>query len=331
MSQYANQVTSQAINHSAGQSAGQPTMISQHFDLANDKAYCQWRDVKLRFKSPSLSDLWVKIEDPYHLSDAEHAAIIDCCNKYNMAIYQLADPAMQDKSLVHVLGEQLALKNLDANLRSDDDKVSSLEVQLQAGNQYIPYTDKALSWHTDGYYNRLDKQIYAFIMHCVRPAMEGGANSLLNPKMVYIALRDKNPAYIEALMHPEAMTIPDNIENGKVVRKAQTGPVFMFKPCIDTSNNTDIETDAGIMGACFLHMRFSARKRNIIWRDTEDTAKAVVMIEQLLADEDNIFNITLKAGQGIVCNNVLHNRNRFIDDEVQTRLMYRARYYDAVS
>lgn len=322
MSFYENQIVSQTIMHSVIQTA----VVDPVFDLANDKAYSRWRDVRLGFKTPGLSELQLLIEDPYHLSDTERAAIIDRCDKYNMAIYQLSDPAMQDKSLVHTLGEQLALKNLDANLRSDDDKVSSVEVRSQAGNQYIPYTDKALSWHTDGYYNRLDKQIYAFIMHCVRPAKEGGANSLLNPEIVYIALRDENPAYIEALMHPEAMTIPDNKENGKVIRKVQTGPVFMIKPCIDTS----IEKGTG-MGASFLHMRFSARKRNIIWRDTEDTAKAVAMIEQLLAEEENIFNITLKAGQGIVCNNVLHNRNRFIDDELQTRLMYRARYYDAVS
>ena len=88
-------------------------------------------------------------------------------------------------------------------------------MRSQAGNQYIPYTNKALSWHTDGYYNVLDKQIFGIIMHCVRPAAEGGVNSLLNPENVYIALRDENPAYIEALMHPEAMTIPDNIEKDR--------------------------------------------------------------------------------------------------------------------
>ena len=220
--------------------------------------------------------------------------------------------------LVHALGKQLAMEALDANIRSDEDSVSSLEVREQAGNKYIPYTNKALSWHTDGYYNALDKQIFGIIMHCVRPAAEGGVNSLLNPENVYMTLRDENPAYIEALMHPEVMTIPDNIEAGKVIREAQTGPVFMIK--------APVGAEAGR-----LHMRFSARKRNIIWRDTEDTRAAVEMLNELMADENNVLKIGLRAGQGIVCNNVLHNRSGFTDSENQKRLMYRARYYDAVA
>jgi Leu/Phe-tRNA-protein transferase len=282
------------------------------FNLSSDIAYMKWREEKLRHKITAVSDLLVEIKDPYRLSSAEKAAIVIRCEKYNMAIYQLADCDIQDKSQVHAFGKQLSMKNLDANIRSDEDSVSSLEVRDQSGNKYIPYTNKALSWHTDGYYNSLDRQIYGIIMYCVRPAAEGGINTLLNPESVYIALRDENSAYIEALMHPEAMTIPDNIEAGKVIRAAQTGPVFIVK-----SNGR-------------LHMRYSARKRNIIWRDTADTLEAVEMINQLMADETNVFKITLKAGQGIVCNNVLHNRSRFNDSETQKRLMYRARYYDAV-
>ncbi len=282
------------------------------FNLVDNTAYTQWREEKLQYKTPVLTDLFVGIEDPYRLSDDEKAAIVERCDRFNMVIYQLTKPEIQHKTLVHVLGKQLAMKRLDANLRSDEDSVSSLEVREQTGNQYIPYTNKALSWHTDGYYNPLDKQIFGIIMHCVRPANEGGVNRLLNPENVYMALRDENPAYIEALMHSQAMTIPDNIESGEVIRAAQSGPVFMVK------------ADGR------LHMRFSARKRNIIWRDTQYTHKAVDMINRLMADDKNVFKIALKAGQGIICNNVLHNRGSFIDSDEQKRLIYRARYYDAV-
>jgi len=294
------------------QQANQPITAGSPFNLNNFAAYQQWRSDKLRHSKPVLDDLLVSIENPYQLTDDEKAAIARRCKKYNMAIYQLNNPEMQDKTLVHELGRQLALKHLDANLRADEDSVSSLEVRAQAGNKYIPYTNKALSWHTDGYYNHLDKQIFAIIMHCVRPANEGGVNSLLNPEEVYISLRDADPRYIEALMHPDAMVIPDNIEAGKVIRKAQGGPVFMLKP--DGS----------------LHMRFSARKRNIVWRDTEDTRNAVDMINRLLADDEKVFKVALSAGQGIICNNVLHNRTGFEDSADQKRLMYRARYFEAV-
>jgi alpha-ketoglutarate-dependent taurine dioxygenase len=294
------------------QQADQPISADSPFNLNNNTAYQQWRSARLGYTDPAISDILVQLKDPYRLSDDEKTAIIQCCEKYNMAIYQINDLDAQDKSLVHELGNQLAMQHLDANLRADEDSVSSLQVREQVGNMYIPYTNKALSWHTDGYYNHLDKQIFGIIMHCVRPAIEGGVNSLINPENVYIALRDENPAYIEALMHPEAMIIPDNVEAGKVIRAAQDGPVFMVKP-----NGR-------------LHMRFSARKRNIVWRDTEDTHKAVEMINHLLADDNNVLKVKLKAGQGIICNNVLHNRSAFADSEQQKRLMYRARYYDAV-
>jgi alpha-ketoglutarate-dependent taurine dioxygenase len=288
------------------------------FNLADDARYIQWREQKLHYNKPALADLFVDIANPYHLSADEKAAISERCARFNMALYRLSDAGVQDKTLVHALGQQLGLKRLDANLRADEDSVSSLEVRQQAGNQYIPYTNKALSWHTDGYYNPLDKQIFAIIMHCVRPAAKGGENYLLNPDNVYIALRDTDPAYIEALMHPEAMTIPENIESGEVIREAQAGPVFMVKP----GNGQSI--------ADRLHMRFSARKRNIIWRDTAQTREAVEIINQLMADTENVVKVALKAGQGVICNNVLHNRTGFTDSEDQKRLIYRARYYDAV-
>lgn len=297
--------------------ASSSSFIASVFNLNDDRAYCQWREHQQVYAKPALSDLLVAIKNPLQLSDVEKAAIVQRCEHYNMVIYQLENPEMQKKSLVHALGRQLAMGELDTNIRADEDSVSSLEVRLQAGNQYIPYTNKALSWHTDGYYNAIDKQIFGIIMHCVRAAATGGVNSLLNPESLYIKLRDENPAYIEALMHKQAMTIPDNIESGKVIRAQQTGPVFMVKP-----------EGGAVAGG--LHMRFSARKRNIVWRDTPATKNAVTMINDLLADEANVFNIALQAGQGIICNNVLHNRSAFSDGDEQMRLMYRARYYGAV-
>jgi hypothetical protein len=35
----------------------------------------------------------------------------------------------------------------------------------------------------------------------------------------------------------------------------------------------------------------------------------------------------MKAGEGVICNNVLHNRTAFEDNE-NKRLLYRARYYN---
>jgi alpha-ketoglutarate-dependent taurine dioxygenase len=291
-------------------------IMSFPFELDEIDAYQHWREQKLvhaaRLASGGAGHILVDIADPYELKPEERQAVLENCRQHNMSLYRLPDAAGSDKSLVHSLGEQFGMSHLDANLRADEDSVTSLEVRGQEGNQYIPYTNRALSWHTDGYYNELDKQIFALIMHCVSPAAEGGVNHLLDPDIAYIALRDENPAFIEALMHPEAMTIPPNIENDKELRGAQPGPVFMKRP-------------DGRM-----HMRYSARKRNIEWRDTPETRTAVDMINDLLANSEYVITHRMQTGHGIICNNVLHNRTGFEDSDSQKRLMYRARFYDYI-
>jgi len=283
------------------------------FDLSRDSDYTVWRQFKLNAQTYDAEALKVAIKDPYLLQPDEIAAIRDCCAVRGIAIYQQSDITQSDKTLVHQLGQQLGLISLDDNLRSDEDSISSLQVRPQQGNQYIPYTNKPLSWHTDGYYNAADKQIRAIIMHCVNPAAEGGVNRFLDHELLYIYLRDENPAWIEALMHPQAMTIPANIESGNEIRGARTGPVFS----VDKATGR-------------LHMRYSARKRNIEWRDDDMTRQAVDRINELLADESITLKYRLNAGEGVVCNNILHNRTGFEDGESQKRLMYRARYYDFV-
>jgi alpha-ketoglutarate-dependent taurine dioxygenase len=284
------------------------------FDLSASEAYEHWKNDKLVNYPSDVEQIIVRLEDPYELKASEKAEIARLCSLCNVAIYQIADTSQNDKSLVHELGKQFGLRHLDSNLRADEDSVTSLQVRDQTGNQYIPYTNKPLSWHTDGYYNEMDQQIRAIIMHCVNPASEGGENGLLDHEMLYIRLRDENPAWIEALMHPAAMTIPPNIEQGEEIRGAQAGPVFS----VDESSGS-------------LHMRYSARKRNIEWRDDPVTLEAATRITELLEDESMVFRHQLQAGQGVICNNILHNRTVFSEMAGQKRLMYRARYYDRIA
>jgi hypothetical protein len=115
-------------------------------------------------------------------------------------------------------------------------------------------------------------------------------------------------------MHPEAMTIPPNVEAGTEIRGACVGPVF----------SVDALTGS-------LHMRYSARKRNIDWRDDELTREAADLITEILDIDDLAYTYRLKAGEGVICNNVLHRRSGFNDSRNEKRLMYRARYYDRVA
>lgn len=284
------------------------------FSLDDPRAYQAWRERKLE-QRPALDELLVPLENPFKLNADEKSRVLDLCRRCNAAIYKVSDSSLSaDKALVHKLGLQFGLSRLDDNLRADEDDITSLRVTEQQGNQYIPYTNKPLSWHTDGYYNTPEHQVRGIILHCAQPAAEGGDNSLIDHELVYLHLRDENPEYIQALMHPEAMTIPPNIEAGAEIRGACTGPVF------------SIDANTGS-----LHMRYSARKRNIIWRDDEYTRKAADRITQLLEIDELTYRYRLKAGEGLICNNILHKRSGFDDSPDQKRLMYRARYYDRIA
>ncbi len=284
------------------------------FSLDEVEAYHAWRQQKLE-QRPALEDLVVAVEDPFELTAGEKSRIQDLCRRCNAAIYKVSNKHQSiDKRLVHQLGLQFGLTRLDDNLRSDEDDITSLTVRVQQGNRYIPYTNRPISWHTDGYYNSPQQQVRGFILHCAQPAAEGGENSLIDHELVYIRLRDENPALVQALMHPEAMTIPPNVDAGTEIRGACTGPVF----------SVDALTGS-------LHMRYSARKRNIEWRDDELTREAADQITEILDIEDLAYTYRLKAGEGVICNNVLHKRTGFNDSQNEKRLMYRARYYDRIA
>lgn len=303
------------MTHSESENSNDTSyQASKVFDLSSENDYVIWREAKLSKSLHNIESLKVAINDPYSLKANELAAIKQCCRDWGMALYQLSDASQVDKTLVHEMGRQLGLLSLDGNLRSDEDNISSLQVSEQQGNQYIPYTNKPLSWHTDGYYNFADKQIKTIIMHCASPAISGGENRLLDHELLYIYLRDENPAWVEALMHSQAMIIPANMEDGKEIRAAMTGPVFSVDK----------------ISGC-LHMRYSARKRNIEWREDAVTQQAVERITELLVDEAITLKCRLDKGQGIICNNVLHNRTGFEDNDEQQRLVYRARYYDRIA
>jgi hypothetical protein len=231
-----------------------------------------------------------------------------------MAIYVSTIGGDSDKDIVRLLGEQFGLRRLDHNPGADEDAITSLKVQPDALHRgYIPYTDRPIAWHTDGYYNTSERQIHGMLLHCVQPAAEGGENRLLDHEIVYILLRDRNPDYVRALMHPEVMTIPANLVDGQELRPEQTGPVFSVRP------------DGR------LHMRYTDRKRNIRWRDMPLTREAVAAVKEVLHEESPWhFRGKLQSGWGLICNNVLHTRTGFRDGD-RPRLLYRARYYDRIA
>jgi hypothetical protein len=145
---------------------------------------------------------------------------------------------------------------------------------------------------------------------CGRPRA-AAVNALLDPELAYIALRDADPAHVQALMHPTAMTIPARADDDGVARAAQSGPVF--------SLNAD--------GS--LHMRYTARTRSIEWADDAATRSAVAALQAVLdGSTAGVLRTRLAPGMGLVSHNVLHDRSAFDDDPAHPRLLYRARFLD---
>jgi alpha-ketoglutarate-dependent taurine dioxygenase len=281
------------------------------FDLTDNAAYQRWREHKLAHAITATHELIVEIKNPLAVTVAERAALLSRSQRSNMAIY--ASPVAMDEAMLQQFAAQFGLVRLDANWLAGEQGITRITVCNDDGKRqtYIPYTDRAIKWHTDGYYNPPERQIRGMVLHCAQSAGTGGENRVMDHEIAYLLLRDANPDFIRALSAPDAMTIPERVDETDGVRPAQSGPVFS----VDAAGN--------------LHMRYTARTRSIEWKADETTRAAVAQLEQILAaDSPHIHSLRMENGMGLLCNNVLHDRTAFTDDPHKPRLLYRARYLD---
>ena len=160
--------------------------LGSPFGVDNDTAYQAWRESKLENYPEDVGQLIVEVKNPAALSSSEYEAIQSLVMKTNMAVYAGGTGSDPDKTIPYKLGERFGLTELDDNNGADDGVTSLKVVEGKWRGGYIPYTDKAIHWHTDGYYNTLDSQIRALFLHCVSPAEKGGENALLDHELAYI-------------------------------------------------------------------------------------------------------------------------------------------------
>ncbi len=278
------------------------------FCLTSDVAYAKWRMQKLaQAKNYQQADI-IRINDLSKLSREELLAIKQSCRHTNMAIYQTAPSDNQGKVELDLrkFADSFSLKIAEDHRSAGKNGIVALTISNKpAQKNYLPYSNKGMNWHTDGYYNAPNEQIQSMILHCFRQAKDGGVNQFLDNEIAYIRVRDHNRDFIKALMHPKVLSIPQNLdENGKL-RAKSVGPVF----------STDEKGE-------ILYMRYSARKKYIEWKDDGITKQAVTYLQSVLENEEEFMHeIKLKAGQGVICNNSLHNRTSFdVSDKDATRI-----------
>jgi alpha-ketoglutarate-dependent taurine dioxygenase len=281
---------------------------------ASEAGYRNWRAARLDSYPQTAAELMVDIGGLTTLDPDQKAAIVAVFRRANMALYT-CEEAVVDRAAMRSFAAQFGLLRLDHHLCANADGVSELTVAAGGmRGDYVPYSRRGLSWHTDGYYNEAPRRVRAVVLHCVQDAASGGQNAVLDPEIAYIRLRDEDPALVAAFEHPECMTIPANVVHGNEIRPAVSGPVFSFD---------------GPGGA--LHMRFSARQKHIRWRDDAATAAARNFLASFLGDDHGaVLRFNLRPGQGLISNNVLHNRTAFEDGPAQQRFLYRARFFDRV-
>ena len=252
----------------------------------------------------------VDIVDPTTLNHQELAKLRERVAVANFAHYRCAQ-AVNDTAVL-ALCHQVGLKNLHQSVVTAG--LTKIEVSPGSKARYIPYTNSELNWHTDGYYYPETYPVRAMLLHCVRPALEGGATELIDHEIVYALLAQRNPDYVAALSQADVMTIPANSQAPDGPRQAQSGPVFWQDP-----------------GR--IYMRYTTRRHNIQWRQDPLSHEAVEALAEILRQRtDLVFHRQLGPSEGVLSNNTPHRREPFQDstERGRGRLFYRGRFHDNI-
>ena len=298
------------------ENGGDLSQFHDSLNLENPAAYAAWRSKKLATSPRAGAIPVLRVGDLSQPTDSEKSAILAQLSESNFAIYQAHAHSANEEEIgaeLRQFTDAFGLRVAEAHRSAGINGVVALKVSMAEHQRgFIPYSRKAMNWHTDGYYNAPADTIRAFVLHCVRQADIGGQSQIIDNEIAYIRLRDENPDAVALLMDPEAMTIPESPEADGSVRPVSIGPVFFVE-------------DGKLI------MRYTARTRSISWKD-EATQKAGALLQSLLeAERDYLHTLTLQPGQGILNNNTLHNRTAF-DPTAKTgssqRMLYRIRFHN---
>ena len=269
---------------------------------AKSAEFLRWAEEKEKNIPQNSDGILVNIHDINNVKTSEIAKIKETIYKYNSCIYSSKIALKSNTNLLKFV-ELVGMKTYDCN-NIESNEISTITPLQNSKINYIPYTDKLLNWHTDGYYDK--KSIFSWLLHCVNPATHGGENYLLDHELVlreYILRNDD----INNLMAEDALTIP---ESKYTSRSEISTYIFSFKNKYKR-----------------LHMRFSMRKDNI--GTSAKANSAVIKLREIIEGNCAKYSLTykLQKNEGIITNNILHGRKAFKDDKVKRKLL-RIRSYE---
>ena len=269
---------------------------------AKSAEFLRWAEEKERNIPHNIDGIIVNIHDINNVKISEIAKIKETINKCNSCIYSSKIALKSNTNLLKFV-ESVGMRTYDRN-NIESNEISTITPLENKKINYIPYTDKSLNWHTDGYYDK--KSIFSWLLHCVHPATHGGENYLLDHELAlreYVLRHDD----INNLMSEDALTIPESKDTS---RSEISTYIFSIKNKYKK-----------------LHMRFSMRKDNI--GTSPKAGDAVTKLKQTIENDCAKYSLTykLQKNEGIITNNILHGRKAFKDDKVKRKLL-RIRSYE---
>ncbi len=269
---------------------------------AKSAEFLRWAEEKEKNIPQNSDGILVNIHDINNVKTSEIAKIKETIYKYNSCIYSSKIALKSNTNLLKFV-ELVGMRTYDCN-NIESNEISTITPLQNSKINYIPYTDKLLNWHTDGYYDK--KSIFSWLLHCVNPATQGGENYLLDHELVlreYLLRNDD----INNLMAEDALTIP---ESKYTSRSEISTYIFSFKNKYKR-----------------LHMRFSMRKDNI--GTSAKASPAIIKLKEIIENDCAKYSLTykLQKNEGIITNNILHGRKAFKDDKVKRKLL-RIRSYE---
>ena len=269
---------------------------------AKSAEFLRWAEEKEKNIPQNSDGILVNIHDINNVKTSEIAKIKETIYKHNSCIYSSKIALKSNTNLLKFV-ELVGMKTYDCN-NIESNEISTITPLQNSKINYIPYTDKSLNWHTDGYYDK--KSIFSWLLHCVNPATQGGENYLLDHELVlreYLLRNDD----INNLMAEDALTIPASKDTS---RPEISTYIFSFKNKYRR-----------------LHMRFSMRKDNI--GTSAKASPAVIKLKEIIENDCAKYSLTykLQKNEGIITNNILHGRKAFKDDKVKRKLL-RIRSYE---
>ena len=269
---------------------------------AKSAEFLRWAEEKERDIPHNIDGIIVNIHDINNVKISEIAKIKETINKCNSCIYSSKIALKSNTNLLKFV-ESVGMRTYDRN-NIESNEISTITPLESNKINYIPYTDKSLNWHTDGYYDK--KSIFSWLLHCVHPATHGGENYLLDHEL---ALREYVLRYddVNNLMSEDALTIPESKDTS---RSEISTYIFSIKNQYKK-----------------LHMRFSMRKDNI--GTSPKAGDAVTKLKEIIENDCAKYSLTykLQKNEGIITNNILHGRRAFKDDKVKRKLL-RIRSYE---